>query len=418
MKYHVGLYYVLPENERDRFHALPEEVQASWDPATGRQDEEGEPTQFTLDMDPDTAQHVAAASNAEYVVPVEEAHAFPVEAEEVEEEIQAASLPTAATRRYHRAPESRRAGDGKGVTVIGGDSGMAEIVARQFAGTVARGANYTGEGAANDTHDRHGHGSGTGYMAAGTLAAAKYIPHKVLRDNGSGGSDGITKSFYAAGDYARANPSEKVIYVGAFGSDSDALFDPYVRALKYATDRGAVFVLSAGNGSMNIIGRPANTCRVNARVVSSIAFNKPNDRLAPFSNYHRDGTLSAAGVREIGYKHDGKLYYLSGTSFSGPLTAEALALLAGQFPLSDALASLKANGRDTPEPVGKEGGGCVNYAAALNKLAPKPLAPTPTRKQMPRWQFCVAGVDELRKGPELEILYSGAPIGVFYPRKA
>lgn len=371
MRYHVLLNRVLPEAERDKFRALPEEVQASWNPSTGRQDEVGEPTAFTLDMDPDTAEQVDSGSNVEAVVPVVEEEAFPVEAEELEDDIQAASLPTAATRRYHRAPEARRNTDGRGVTFIGGDTGVAEIVSGRFAGPVIRGANYTGEGAANDTRDRHGHGSGTGYMACGTLAGAKFMAHKVLRDNGSGPSSGIEKSFYASGDYARANPSEKVIYVGAFGSDSDALFEPYVRAIKYATDRGVVFVLSAGNGNQHIIGRPANTCRVNPRVVSSIAFDKSNDRRASFSNYHADGTLCAAGVREIGYRHDGKLYYLSGTSFSGPLTAEALGLLAGQHPLTEALAALKSSGRNTPEPTSRQGGGCVNYTAALNKLKPK-----------------------------------------------
>jgi hypothetical protein len=366
--YHIG-NIVAPEERRDEFAALPAEVKESWRPASGTQEPVGTHSQYTVEL----PEEVAAAwaepgriSNLRYIVEAETVEAHPLEAQgEVEASY---ALPDAETIRYHRADGLDASYDGSGVVVFGADTGMARIVAEKFAGKVFAGRNFT-DGDAGDTEDRHGHGSGTGYMAAGTLAGVEFAPLKVLSDSGSGSSAGIVESFHYAGDYAAANPGKKVIYNGSYGSDTDDLFEPYTDGIGYATDRGVVFVLSAGNANQHILGRPANTCRINNKVFSSIAFDKAVDERASFSNYHEDGSVSAAGHREVGYSDDGRLYYLFGTSFSAPWTTFEIARLATKYELGPVLAAVKGAARNSAEPIAEEGSGVLDVGVALAKLS-------------------------------------------------
>lgn len=75
---HVGLKYVEPEENRERFRALPEEVQASWTPTTGRQDKVGDPTEYTLEAPPEIAEELKRSApetpNVAYFVEAIDAH--------------------------------------------------------------------------------------------------------------------------------------------------------------------------------------------------------------------------------------------------------------------------------------------------------------------------------------------------------
>lgn len=320
------------------------------------------------------------------------------------------TLPDAKTLAYMGADKLPASANGAGVTVIGGDTGMAARVANNRLGnvTVLEGINYTTSNS-NDTNDRHGHGTGTGAMCViGTRAA--YMPHKVLGDDGSGSSEGIVKSFYAAGRYAEAHPNRYVVYNGSFGSDNDEIYEPYEAAIKYATDRGVRFVFSAGNANRNIIGSPANVCRVNPRVLSSIAFDKSIDRRANFSNYDYDGSMAAPGVKEVGYRPDGSLYYWSGTSFSAPQTTYVLVRMLSEYGYSG-YGALKNNTRDSSEPSIEEGKGVIAADRAVDKFR----AQTTRIKRMPRWKFAITPVIKLVRGEKLLITFRKRPVGKFVP---
>ncbi len=348
------------------------------------------------------------------VEPVETIYAHVTAQEEAQDLSPQYTMPDAATLAYMRADKLSEDCDGSGVTVIGGDTGMDFGVAQTLRNkriNVLPGKNYTSSNVF-DTEDRHGHGTATGAMCVlGTRAS--YMPHKVLGDDGAGDSVGIIKSIRDAGDYAASHPDEMVVYNGSYGSDQDSIYSTYRDAILYATTRGVFFVFSAGNANRNIIGRPANVCRVNARVASSIAFDKRIDRRADFSNYDEDGTISAPGVREVGYGKDGRLYYNNGTSFSGPQTTYLLVRLASKYGLPEAYAALVKNGRNSPEPTVEEGGGVVDGATANTKLQPpKPEPPEPEPEEMSRWAFSRAKVPGLEKW-EGTITYSGDPLGTF-----
>lgn len=379
---------VVPFEKRDFFRSLPEEVQESWDPAPGIQVAVGENTQYSITLPDHMADEALTKLNREvanvrFAVEEREEH---IQGEKEDHVIlrgvaeqDGSLLPDPATLAYVGARDLSRTHGGLGTMLIGSDTGCSEAVKAHFGDRFFAGRNFTGEREEEDTSDGNGHGSGTGFMA--TPPSAHYTPFKVLKDSGSGGSAGIVKSFYAAGDLAAQYPDQPCVYNASWGSAvTNDYYQPYVEGIKYATDRGVVFVFSAGNENTYGLGSPSNICRINSRVLSSIAFDKTRDTRASFSNYHETGSISGPGVREIGYDETGATVYWSGTSFSAPWTSFCLLMLADmpmnaeQNNLALIAEALKKNGRDSSAPVEQEGGGVLDAQRAFLKLMPN--APT------------------------------------------
>lgn len=191
----------------------------------------------------------------------------------------------------------------------------------------------------NVTDDMHGHGthvSGTiasennGYGMTGVAFNAKIMPVKVLGDDGSGSFDDIVAGIYYAVDNG-AN-----IINMSLGAETDFVPESMSTAIKYASDRGVVVIMAAGNAGADNPGMPAIYASEHGISVGSIGID---GRLSDFSNraggptdYEGDGKrrplhVTAPGENIISTIPGNRFSYLSGTSMATPHVAGAVALL-------------------------------------------------------------------------------------------
>ena len=104
-------------------------------------------------------------------------------------------------------------------------------------------------------------------------------------------------------------------------------------AIKFASERGMLFVAAAGNASNNNDNTPSYPASYGLPNVISVAANDDKDRLAGFSNYgKRTVHLSAPGVSILSSTRGNLYRYLSGTSMATPHVAGAAALVWAQYP--------------------------------------------------------------------------------------
>lgn len=380
-KVHVGVKVVAPE-KRDAFASLDDSIKASWESATGRQEDPGTFTQYTLEVeDADRFKEWAEneVSNVRYVEEVETVRKFDVAVSanpEPDGSYMVVELPDPASLRYVGLGDLSRTLTGRGVLVMGSDTGCGSKVREIFGKRFVPGQNFT-SGDAKDTEDRDGHGSASGYMA--TPPEASYMPLKVLGDDGSGSSEGIVKSFYWAGDYIERHGLKKVVMNCSWGSSvTTRYYGPYRDGLEYFTSRGGIVVFAAGNENTYGLASPSNFSRVNPKVLSVIAFDKLTDQRASFSNYHEDASLCGPGVAELGYDHTGTLGAHNGTSFAAPWVTYVIASLATDdlgADLQKVVDTLKVCGRDSTEPAAEEGHGVVDALTTSWKILPKPEQP-------------------------------------------
>ncbi|MGI8502276.1 MAG: S8 family serine peptidase [Hassallia sp.] len=194
------------------------------------------------------------------------------------------------------------------------------------------------DGNNNNTLDVDGHGthvSGTiageknDFGVTGIAYDAKIMPVKVLNDSGSGSYDAIAQGIRYAADNG-AN----VINLSLGGSYPNSVLES---ALKYASSKGAIVVMAAGNESGLQPGYPARYANETGIAVGAV--DKENN-LASFSNLAGFNPLTyvtAPGVDVYSTLPGNKYASYSGTSMASPHVAGVVALMLSANPnLTDA----------------------------------------------------------------------------------
>ncbi|MGF1932837.1 MAG: S8 family peptidase [Nostoc sp. ChiQUE02] len=190
----------------------------------------------------------------------------------------------------------------------------------------------------NNTLDKNGHGthvSGTiagennNYGVTGIAYNAKIMPVKVLNDSGSGSYSSISKGIRYAVDNG-AN----VINLSLGGASSNRTLES---AIDYASSKGVIVVMAAGNDGDSSPGYPARYAYKSGIAVGAV---DKNNNMPDFSN--RSGTneiayVTAPGVKVYSSVPNNQYDSYSGTSMATPHVAGVVALmLSANSSLTDA----------------------------------------------------------------------------------
>ncbi|GAA6618934.1 S8 family serine peptidase [Scytonema sp. NUACC26] len=188
------------------------------------------------------------------------------------------------------------------------------------------GWNFDGDN--KDTLDTYGHGT----HVSGTIAGAnnnvgvtgiaydaKIMAVKVLNDSGVGSYAAIANGIYYA-----VNNGANVINLSLGGSSGDFLLE---LALDYASSRGAIVVMAAGNESDSQPAYPARYAEKHGIAVGAV--DKDNN-LAEFSNKAGSNPITyvtAPGVNVYSTIPNNGYTVYSGTSMATPHVAGVVALM-------------------------------------------------------------------------------------------
>jgi serine protease len=225
---------------------------------------------------------------------------------------------------------------------------------------------------ASSTSDNRWHGTGTAAMAAavsdnGTGIAspsfnATIMPVKVARDQDPESIYGYNGIVYAADNGAD-------IINCSWGGSSASFAEADVVA--HAVAKGVLVVASAGNDDSDGPSYPAGL-----KGVLAVAATDQDDAKASFSNYGYNIDVSAPGEAVYTAWADG-YFWVSGTSFSAPLTAGTAALVKGLHPSWTGIQAgeqvrVTADPIDAVNPflAGKLGAGRVNAYRAMTEKPP------------------------------------------------
>lgn len=187
----------------------------------------------------------------------------------------------------------------------------------------------------NDPMDAHGHGT----HVAGTIGAVgnngkgvvgvnwqvTLMPLRFIGADGFGESDdGIRAILYAADNGAR-------VMSNSWGGD------PFMQsmedAIRYARDRGVVFVAAAGNDDRDNDQFPHYPSNYEVENVVAVAASNGSGDLADFTNTgRRKVDLAAPGVGILSTFGRNGYQYLDGTSMATPHVSGVAALIMAQYP--------------------------------------------------------------------------------------
>jgi len=231
---------------------------------------------------------------------------------------------------------------GAGVTIAVLDSGLTNA-RNEFAGRIASASRSLADN--NGYGDDDGHGTAVAAVAAasrngsdieGVAFGSTILALKTDSTGSCGTTDGCafnTSTLATAVDYARTNGA-KVINMSLGGASATASFRA---AIARATAAGIIVVIAAGNDATadpdplaQIASDPASNGLVIIAGASDAAGNIASfsDRAGSFGQYYI--TARGSGVRS--FDNTGQDYVYSGTSFSAPTVAGAIALLEAAFP--------------------------------------------------------------------------------------
>ncbi|MPZ16152.1 MAG: S8 family serine peptidase, partial [Chloroflexi bacterium] len=235
-------------------------------------------------------------------------------------------------------------------------------------GRLVPGRNIVNPGAPPQDDSSHGtHAAGTiaairnnSLGIAGVASGVSIMPIKVLEADGSG-----TDTDVAAGIRWATDNGARVINMSFGGPEPSDLVD---EALSYATARGVVFVVAAGNEGGSALRYPAAT-----EPSIAVGATTETDGRASFSNFGSWVDLGAPGVNILSTSWSaGTSTYraASGTSMAAPHVAGVIGLLLSVKPdltISEIDTILKY----TVDPVAGEGigAGRLNAARAVGAVA-------------------------------------------------
>ena len=313
------------------------------------------------------------------------------------------------TAEYHRSNAAAQAqaitaynngATGQGVLVGVIDSGV-DATSAEFAGRISplsgdfagsRGVGDAGGhgtavsdvllGAKNDT-GIHGVAFNATLLALRTDTPGSCTPTASGSDGGCSHNDNAIAAALDAATSAKA----RVVNISLGGSPPNANLRG---AISRATAAGTIIVISAGNDGMtdpvaaqnpDLLAQVANDAIARGRVIIAGAVDA-NSALADFSNKAGNSAthyLAALGVRVRAVDNTGTSYVYSGTSFSAPTVAGAVALLAQAFPslTADQIVSLLFRSANDLGTVGVDatyGNGELNIARAFQPQGATSLA--------------------------------------------
>ena len=186
-----------------------------------------------------------------------------------------------------------------------------------------------------DPMDDQGHGthvagtigafSDNGYGIAGVAPRVSLMGVKFLSASGRGDlADAISSIYYAVDNGAHILNNSW----GGGGFNSDLK-----TAIRYARDRGVLFVAAAGNSSNDNDVNPAYPASYDLDNVISVAASDRYDNLTSFSHYGRTSVdLAAPGASILSTTPDQSFDSFNGTSMAAPHVAGAAALVMGNNP--------------------------------------------------------------------------------------
>jgi subtilisin family serine protease len=177
----------------------------------------------------------------------------------------------------------------------------------------------------NNTMDDDDHGShvagiiaaeDNGYGAIGIAYNAKIMPVKVLDSHGDGKNSSVAQGVYYA-----ANNGAKIINLSIGGTYSSEID----QAISYATQKGSLVIMAAGNEGATVPGYPA-------RSASGIAVGSIDSDYLMADSSNRAGSqrlnyVVAPGVDIYSTLSGNDYGYLSGTSMAAPAVSAIAALV-------------------------------------------------------------------------------------------
>ena len=251
-----------------------------------------------------------------------------------------------------------------------------------LAAKIVRGYNFY-DGNTN-TSDVHGHGTKVAGAAAaigdnhlgvaGVAWESRIMPLRVSDANGNAMTSAMASAVTWAADHGA-----RVVNISFAGVAASATV---TSAARYANSKGTVVIAGAGNcGCVESIND-------NPYVVS-VSATDSYDRLASFSSRGSYVDVAAPGVGIYTTVRGGTYGSVSGTSFSGPITAGVAALMLSANPAltpGDIAALLRGNADDLGTSGWDEGFGFgrVNaYRAVVAALSSKSVVPAPSADAVP-----------------------------------
>ena len=241
-----------------------------------------------------------------------------------------------------------------------------------------------------DVEDDNGHGThvagivaaqaGNGTGGAGIAPGARIMSVKVLDANRAGDSSQLARGIHYAVDQGA-----RILNISINGDGTSGDLD---LALRYAGERGATVVASAGNNGRDLDILPSFPASSTDPAVLTVTATQPSGSLLSIANRGLHSVDLAAPGGQILSTARGSRYELrEGTSMAAPFVAGSLALLSAARPDLGQPTLRAALVRSAPRPKplsGLLGSGALNVAAALRSVLPGdmwrdgPVAADPT----------------------------------------